>query len=71
MPRSVLIASESTAMLPVDIDVDSAQPAIVDGLPAEVARYGTAYLKCAYGDWTGTNPQGWKEAFCIVAPLAE
>ncbi|UJW32697.1 NYN domain-containing protein [Saccharothrix sp. AJ9571] len=43
------------------IDADNAQPTIVDGLLAEVAKYGTAYVKRAYGDWTGTNLRGWKD----------
>ncbi|MFI1995485.1 NYN domain-containing protein [Actinoplanes sp. NPDC020271] len=53
--------SESTARLAVLVDADNAQPAIVEGLLAEVAKYGTAHVKRAYGDWTGTNLRGWKE----------
>ncbi|WP_414944901.1 NYN domain-containing protein [Amycolatopsis sp. cmx-11-32] len=45
------------------IDADNAQPSIVDGLLAEVAKYGTAYVKRAYGDWTGTSLRGWKDQF--------
>ncbi|KAK8912795.1 hypothetical protein VCV18_012137 [Metarhizium anisopliae] len=30
-------------------------------LLAEIAKYGTAFVKRAYGDWTGTNLRGWKE----------
>ena len=43
------------------IDADNAQPAITEGLLAEVAKYGTAHVKRAYGDWTGTNLKGWKD----------
>jgi len=43
------------------IDADNAQPAITEGLLAEVAKYGTAHVKRAYGDWTGTNLRGWKD----------
>ncbi|QFU86793.1 NYN domain protein [Amycolatopsis sp. YIM 10] len=53
--------SENLAKLAVLIDADNAQPAIVDGLLAEVAKYGTAYVKRAYGDWTGTSLRGWKD----------
>lgn len=53
--------SENTARLAVLIDADNAQPAIVDDLLAEVARYGTAHVKRAYGDWTGTSLKGWKD----------
>ena len=47
--------SENTARLAVLIDADNAQASIVDDLLAEVARYGTAHVKRAYGDWTGTS----------------
>ena len=52
---------ENTARLAVLIDADNAQPGIVDELLAEVARYGTAHVKRAYGDWTGTSLKGWKD----------
>ena len=53
--------SENTARLAVLIDADNAQASIVEGLLAEVARYGTAHVKRAYGDWTGTSLKGWKD----------
>jgi uncharacterized LabA/DUF88 family protein len=53
--------SENAARLAVLIDADNAQPSITDGLLAEVARYGTAHVKRAYGDWTGTSLKGWKD----------
>lgn len=53
--------SDSTAKLAVLIDADNAQPAIVEGLLAEVAKYGTAHVKRAYGDWTGPSLKGWKD----------
>ena len=53
--------SENAARLAVLIDADNAQSAIVDDLLAEVARYGTAHVKRAYGDWTGTSLKGWKD----------
>ncbi|WP_280270254.1 NYN domain-containing protein [Nocardia wallacei] len=55
------MTSESTTRLAVLIDADNAQPAIADGLLAEVAKYGTAHVKRAYGDWTSTNLKGWKD----------
>ncbi|GIF06674.1 NYN domain-containing protein [Actinoplanes siamensis] len=54
-------SNESAARLAVLVDADNAQPAIVEGLLAEVAKYGTAHVKRAYGDWTATNLRGWKE----------
>jgi uncharacterized LabA/DUF88 family protein len=55
------MASESAARLAVLIDADNAQPSIIEGLLAEVAKYGTAHVKRAYGDWTTSNLKGWKE----------
>lgn len=47
--------------LAVLIDADNAQPAIVEGLLSEIAKYGTANVKRIYGDWTQTGLKGWKE----------
>src|SRR5487761_1252310 len=54
-------SADIAAKLAVLIDADNAQPAIIDDLLAEVARYGTAHVKRAYGDWTGTSLKGWKD----------
>ncbi|MGH3391728.1 MAG: NYN domain-containing protein [Actinomadura sp.] len=53
--------STNAARLAVLIDADNAQPSITEGLLAEVAKYGTAHVKRAYGDWTGTSLKGWKD----------
>jgi uncharacterized LabA/DUF88 family protein len=55
------MVSENAAKLAVLIDADNAQPGITDKLLAEVAKYGTAHVKRAYGDWTGTSLRGWKD----------
>jgi len=47
--------------LAVLIDADNAQPGTAGALLAEVAKFGTAHVKRAYGDWTGTRLTGWKE----------
>ena len=52
------LANEKLAVL---IDADNAQAACLPDLLAEVARYGTATVKRAYGDWTTPNLKGWKE----------
>lgn len=57
----MIMVSENAAKLAVLIDADNARPAIVEGLLAEVAKYGTAHVKRAYGDWTGTSLKGWKD----------
>ncbi len=55
------MATENTARLAVLIDADNAQSSITEGLLAEVAKYGTAHVKRAYGDWTAPNLRGWKD----------
>ncbi len=47
--------------LAVLIDADNAQPAILDGLIAEIAKYGVASVKRIYGDWTNPKLKGWKD----------
>jgi len=47
--------------LAVLIDADNARPAIVEGLLAEIAKYGTAHVKRIYGDWTKPDLNGWKD----------
>jgi uncharacterized LabA/DUF88 family protein len=51
----------SQAKLAVLIDADNTQPAIIEGLLNEVAKYGVASVKRIYGDWTSTNLRSWKE----------
>lgn len=53
--------SNDTDKLAVLIDADNAQPMIIEGLLAEIAKYGTANVKRIYGDWTSTKLRGWKE----------
>ena len=55
------MVSENASKLAVLIDADNAQPSITEGLLAEVAKFGTAHVKRAYGDWTGTSLKGWKD----------
>jgi uncharacterized LabA/DUF88 family protein len=54
-------SSRQGATLAVLIDADNAAPAIVEGLLAEVAKYGVAAVKRIYGDWTRPNLSGWKD----------
>lgn len=55
------LSSENATRLAVLIDADNAQPGIADSLLAEVAKYGTAHVKRAYGDWTSSNLKSWKD----------
>lgn len=54
-------APPNTARLAVLIDADNAQPALAKPLFAEIAKYGIASVKRAYGDWTTPNLGGWKK----------
>ena len=57
----------TSIQLAVLIDADNAQPAAIDGLLAEIAKYGTATVKRIYGDWTGPQLKGWKETLLTHA----
>ncbi len=48
------------ARLAVLIDADNAQSSSVQPLLAEIANYGIASVKRAYGDWTTGRLNGWK-----------
>ncbi|HEY0503213.1 MAG TPA: NYN domain-containing protein [Lysobacter sp.] len=47
--------------LAVLIDADNAQPSVIEGLLAEVAKYGVASVKRIYGDFTSTRATQWKQ----------
>ena len=53
--------NHQTAPLAVLIDADNANPAIIEGLLAEVARLGIASVKRIYGNWTSNQLSSWKE----------
>lgn len=61
------MAAPSSDKLAVLIDADNAQAAVAAELLAEVARYGTATVKRAYGDWTTPNLSGWKDTLHNLA----
>jgi uncharacterized LabA/DUF88 family protein len=54
------VSGTEAARLAVLIDADNAQATLLPELLAEVARYGTASVRRAYGDWTTQNLSGWK-----------
>jgi uncharacterized LabA/DUF88 family protein len=53
--------TDSNASLAVLIDGDNASASIVEGLLAEVARFGVANVKRIYGDWTSPALGAWKQ----------
>ncbi|KAG5743487.1 hypothetical protein H9Q69_010463 [Fusarium xylarioides] len=48
------------AKLAVLIDADNASAAMIAFVLAEFAKYGTTFVKRAYGDWTSNRLNGWK-----------
>ena len=48
--------------LAVLIDADNAQASIIEGLLAEIAKYGIASVKRIYGDWTSQKLRSWKDS---------
>ena len=62
-PRQTQFQSDDEQRrLAVLIDADNAQPAVIEGLLAEVAKYGVASVKRIYGDFTSTQQTQWKKA---------
>ncbi|GHV86121.1 hypothetical protein AGMMS50230_17290 [Spirochaetia bacterium] len=61
LPFSNQTAEASQDKLAVLIDADNTQAVIIEGLLAEVAKYGVASVKRIYGDWTSTNLRSWKD----------
>ena len=59
--------SPTTDKLAVLVDADNAQSSIIGDLLREVARYGTATIKRAYGDWTTPHLNGWRETLHSLA----
>jgi len=53
-------AEEPALRLAVLIDADNAQAAVIEGLLAEIARFGEATVKRIYGDFTSPNSAQWK-----------
>jgi uncharacterized LabA/DUF88 family protein len=54
------VVTEGNASLAVLIDADNANPKIIEGLLAEIAKLGVASVKRIYGDWTTPNLGPWK-----------
>ncbi len=54
-------AEEPSTRLAVLIDADNAQAAVIEGLLAEIARFGEATVKRIYGDFTSTTSSAWKK----------
>lgn len=55
------MANNDNQKLAVMIDADNAQSSICPELLSEIAKFGVASVKRAYGDWTTTHLKGWKD----------
>ncbi|MGX9727785.1 MAG: NYN domain-containing protein [Candidatus Electronema sp. VV] len=62
-PRLIAkIESEAPALrLAVLIDADNAQAAVIDGLLAEIAKFGESTVKRIYGDFTAPTSSSWRK----------
>ncbi len=62
-PRLVakIESEEPTLRLAVLIDADNAQATVIEGLLAEIARFGEATVRRIYGDFTATTSAAWKK----------
>jgi len=54
-------SEEATQKLAVLIDADNVQASIIEGLLAEIARFGEATVKRIYGDFTSPTNTQWKQ----------
>jgi hypothetical protein len=52
---------EPTRRLAVLIDADNAQATVIEGLLAEIARFGEATVRRIYGDFTAATSSSWKK----------
>jgi len=54
-------SADPTLKLAVLIDADNAQAAVIEGLLAEIAKFGEATVKRIYGDFTAPTSASWKK----------
>jgi NYN domain len=57
-----MATTQGNTRLAVLTDADNAQPSVIEGLLAEVAKLGVASVKRIYGDWTSTTTTQWKQS---------
>lgn len=54
-------SEEPTLRLAVLIDADNAQATVINGLMAEIAKFGEATVRRIYGDFTAATSSSWKK----------
>ncbi|KAJ5761767.1 uncharacterized protein N7511_005149 [Penicillium nucicola] len=55
------MACDTNPKLAVLIDAKNAQYSVIGMILTEIAKYGTAHVKRAYGDWTDQRMETWKK----------
>ena len=60
-------SAADTRLIAMLIDGDNAQPALLEHLLAETAKYGVLTTRRIYGDWTQPQMGGWKDALHVHA----
>ena len=66
MQEEVRFRSDKLAVL---IDADNTSTTVIESLLREITKFGTAYIKRVYGDWTNPQMNTWKKSlndFAIV-----
>lgn len=58
MRGEVEFRSDKLAVL---IDADNTSIKVIESLLREITKFGTAYVKRVYGDWTNNNMNSWKK----------
>ena len=67
------MASNGGARLAILIDADNSNPAKLPDLLAEIAKYGNASVRRAYGNWTSGHLGGWKNGLLThsITPIQQ
>ena len=66
MQEEVQFRSDKLAVL---IDADNTSTTVIESLLREITKFGTAYIKRVYGDWTNPQMNTWKKSlndFAII-----
>lgn len=64
MRGEVQFRSDKLAVL---VDADNTSPQVVEVLLKEIAKFGTAYIRRVYGDWTSPQMNAWKKVLNDLA----
>lgn len=68
MRGEVQFRSDKLAVL---IDADNTSSNVIESLLKEITKFGTAYIKRVYGDWTSAQMNTWKKILNDLAILPD